>query len=272
MTCAEANGYFAQSGAKTLGALPEGVREHLGACPHCRSVWEFLTIGDSPEAVSPQVQSEIEDTVLESLEPVSPLPTAGVLTSMFLLIFGGLSAVVIGFTGLRQGTLGMDTMQFAGALGIVGAAAVLSALTLSRGMVPGEKTWVLPARLTLLTLLGLFVVIGVLFPWNWTQDFFPASWKCFRHGFMASLPAALLFVLILRRGAVLSLGAIGAGAGLLAGLVGVVVLHFACGMHTAPHIAMGHLGIPLAGTVAGFLMGRFLPPLLPGVRAAQYRQ
>ena len=272
MTCAEANSHFAQAGAKKLGALPEGVREHLGTCPHCRSVWEFLAGGDTPGEISPEVQSQIEDTVLGLLEPVSPLPSAGVLTSMFLLIFGGLSAIVIGFTGLRQGTVGMDIMQFAGALGIVGAAAVLTALTLSRGMVPGEKTWILPARLTLLTLLALFAVVGILFPWNWTQDFFPASGRCFRHGFMSSLPAALLFVLILRRGAVLSLGVVGAGAGLLAGLVGVVVLHFGCGMHTAPHIAIGHLGVPLAGTVAGFLMGRFLPPLLPGARAAQYKQ
>ena len=271
MTCGQANSYFAQAGAAG-GALSEGARKHLGTCPHCRSVWELFARGDTPAEVSPEVQSQIEDTVLGLLEPVSPLPSAGVLTSMFLLIFGGLSAIVIGFTGLRQGTVGMDTMQFAGALGIVGAAAVLTALMLSRGMVPGEKTWVLPARLTVLTLLALFAIVGVLFPWSWTQDFFPASGKCFRHGFMSSLPAALLFVLILRRGAVLSLGAVGAGAGLLAGLVGVVVLHFGCGMHTAPHIVIGHLGVPLAGTVAGFLMGRFLPPLLPGARAAQYRQ
>ena len=83
-----------------------------------------------------------------------------------------------------------------------------------------------------------------------------------------NVPVVLLFVLILRRGAVLSLGAVGAAAG----PIGVVVLHFACGMHTAPHIAMAHLGVPLAGTVTGFLMGRFLPPLLPGARAAPYRQ
>ena len=272
MTCAQANSYFAQAGAKALAALPEGVREHLGACPHCRSVWEFFAGGDTPTEVSPEVQSQIEDTVLGSLEPVSPLPSARVLASMFLLIFGGLSAIVIGLTGLRHGAVGMGALQFAGALGIVGAAAVLTALTLSRGMVPGEKTWVLPARLTVLTLLALFAVVGILFPWSWTQDFFPAGWRCFRHGLMFSLPAGLLFVGILRRGAVLSLGAVGAAAGLLAGLVGVVVLHFACGMHTAPHIAIAHLGVPLAATVTGFLMGRFLPPLLPGARAAQYRQ
>ncbi len=269
MTCAEANSHFAETGDISSGTSPEGLREHLGTCPHCRSVWEFSASRDNPGEVSAQVQSRIEDTVSGSLEAVSPLPGAGVITSMFLLIFGGLSAAVIGFTGLRHGAVGMDTMQFAGALGIVGAAAVLTALTLSRGMVPGEKTWIPPVRLTLLTLLALFAVVGILFPWSWTQDFFPASWKCFRHGFMSSLPAAFLFVMILRRGAVLSLGAVGAGAGLLAGLVGVVVLHFGCGMHTAPHISIAHLGVPLAGTVAGFLMGRFLPPLLPGARAVQ---
>ena len=138
MTCAEANRHFAQAGA-TGEALPAGVREHLEACPHCRSVWEFLAGRDHPGEVSPQVQSRIEKTVSESLEPVSPLPGAGVLTSMFLLIFGGLSAAVIAFTGLRHGAVGMDTMQFAGALGIVGAAAVLTALTLSRGMVPPAR-------------------------------------------------------------------------------------------------------------------------------------
>ncbi len=272
MTCAEVSSHFVQAGARTLEALPQGVRQHLGACPHCRSVWEFLVGGDAREEVSSEVRSRIENTVLGSLAPVSALPSAHVLTSMFLLIFAGLSAIVIGLTGLRQGAVGLDAMQFAGVLGIVGAAAILTALQLSRGMVPGEKIWVPPARLTVLVLLALFGVVGILFPWSGTQNFFATGWRCFSHGIMSSLPAGLLFVLILRRGAVLSLGAVGAAAGLLAGLIGVVVLHFACGMHTAPHIAMAHLGVPLAGTVTGFLMGRFLPPLLPGARAAPYRQ
>ena len=74
--------------------------------------------------------------------------------------------------------------------------------------------------------------------------------------------------MLLRRGAVLSLGIVGAGAGLLAGLVGVVVLHFGCGMNNAPHVVLGHLGIPLAGALIGAAIGRLLRRMRPWRGAA----
>ena len=124
----------------------------------------------------------------------------------------------------------MGWAQFAGVLGIVGAAAFLLAFTLSREMVPGEKRLLTPARLFLVSLVPLFLTVFLLFPWESGNNPAPQSWHCFKAGCMFSLPAAGLVVLVLRRGAVLSLGIVGAGAGLLAGLVGVVVLHFGCGI------------------------------------------
>jgi hypothetical protein len=74
-----------------------------------------------------------------------------------------------------------------------------------------------------------------------------------------SLPAAGLAVILLRRGAILTPGVVGAAAGLLAALVGVVGLHFACATQAAPHIALGHLGIPVLGAGLGYLIGRLIP-------------
>ena len=49
------------------------------------------------------------------------------------------------------------------------------------------------------------------------------------------------------------------GAGMLAGLVGLVILHLGCTMHTAPHIMLGHLTLPLLGAAMGYGLGRALP-------------
>jgi hypothetical protein len=78
-----------------------------------------------------------------------------------------------------------------------------------------------------------------------------------------SIPATVAIIFVLRRGAVLWLCAAGAATGLFAGLVGMTALHFACGTYQAPHVALAHLGLPVAGGLVGFGLGRILP-LLPG--------
>ena len=47
----------------------------------------------------------------------------------------------------------------------------------------------------------------------------------------------------------------GAGAGLFAGLAGMLTVQLGCPMHTAPHMAAGHVLIPLAAGAAGYGLG-----------------
>ena len=262
MTCSDVGLELTRAARKPASDLSAEVRRHLEACGHCRNLWEFLVGSPESDPVSGEQRAEITRAITESLDPVMPVPGSRLLTLGFLLIFALLSAAFVAWSGIR-GTAAMGWAQFAGVLGIVGAAAFLLAFTLSREMVPGEKRLLTPARLFLVSLVPLFLAVFLLFPWESGNNPAPQSWHCFKAGCMFSLPAAGLVVLVLRRGAVLSLGIVGAGAGLLAGLVGVVVLHFGCGIPNAPHIALSHLGVPLIGAVIGGLMGRGLRRLRP---------
>ena len=266
MTCGEVSKHLDRANSPRWGGLTARVREHLEQCRSCKALWDFLSSPETAE-LTPELRSRINQSAEKSLEPVKPLPSARLLTLGFLLIFGVISAGFVGISGLR-GADAMGNMTFAGMLGIIGAAAFLVAFTLSREMAPGEKKILSAPRLFLLLLMPLFLAAAVLFPWDFSHNILSGSWRCFRHGFLFSLPAAGLIVMLLRRGAVLSLGVVGAGAGLLAGLVGVAVLHFACGMNNAGHVALGHLGIPLAGAVLGAAIGRLLRGMRPWRRAA----
>ncbi len=258
MTSEEVEQYLMESGQRDWEHLPEPVRRHLENCPESRALWELIRAGTAPLAVPPQLCSKISSRILPSLERVKPLPSTPLLALGFLFIFGLLSAVFVALFGL-QGAATMGRVAFAVVLGVVGAACVLLAVTLGRAMVPGERKLLAPALLFSMVLSALFVAVAVLFPWQMGASFLAGSWHCFRAGFFSAIPAALLMALLLRRGAVLSHGAVGAGAGLLAGLVGVVSLHFSCAVNKAPHMALAHLGVPAAGVVLGYLIGRCLP-------------
>jgi hypothetical protein len=97
------------------------------------------------------------------------------------------------------------------------------------------------------------------FPWRVDVPFLAEAWTCFRAGFLISLPSAALAVLLLSRGAPLSPETVGAGSGLLAGLVAVLSLHFSCPIIGAPHITVGHVLVPVAGVLIGHTVGKRLP-------------
>ena len=258
MKCSEVAEHLQQSARDGQVRLPEMVREHLADCSPCRALWDFLTREGSAEPVSPEAEAKISASVLDSLEPVRPLPSSSRLAAGFLCIYAALSGIFIALSGL-QGTTGTDSLRFVGILGVVGVAVLLLSVTLSREMVPGSPRLLTPPRLFLSLLAVLFLSIAVAFPWDVSSSILPQGWHCFQTGLMYSFPAAALIIMLLRRGAILSLPIAGAGAGLMAGLVGVTVLHFGCNLHTAPHIAGAHLGIALAVALLGYILGRYVP-------------
>jgi hypothetical protein len=76
-----------------------------------------------------------------------------------------------------------------------------------------------------------------------------------RNGLTYSIPAAFLFWLLVRRGAILYPKLIGAAAGGLAGLVGFSVLEINCSNLNVFHILVWHWGVVLISSVAGALLG-----------------
>ncbi len=264
MTCTEVNSYLDRLRADPA-PLPEAVQEHLEECAPCRSLRDFLTGHEALQPRSTARTAKIQEEILGSLRPVEPLPGTGTLVRTCLLVFSVYTGVLIGLAELygAHGTANARPLPFIGLLGAIGVVVFLVAEVLSREMAPGERRW-LPAMGQLAVMLaGLLVAVAVLFSWETSGDFWDHSWQCFRAGLLMSLPAAGVIIFVLRRGAVLWLCAAGAATGLFAGLSAMTLLHFACGTFEAPHIALAHLGVPVAGCLIGFVLGRLLP-FLPG--------
>lgn len=210
--------------------------------------------GEEIVPVSLTTEQAIRDRLLASLHPVRPLPSRFVLAASFLFIFAAMTALLVAFIGMR-GAVGMATSQLSGILAAILIAAGLASFALSSEMTPGQRQFVHPGILTTGILLALLALVGSLFPW---ADGFTRGWHCFSSGFLFSLPAVALVLLVVRKGAPLSWGAVGASAGLLGGLVGLAAIHVGCSLLSAPHMAVGHITVPLAGALAGYLAGKGL--------------
>jgi hypothetical protein len=258
MTCREVNQYLDRNSGVDWAGLPEQLRKHMENCEGCRMLWELLSHQPCPRQVPQQVRSRIENEVLGSLEPVAPLAGTGRLTLGFALIFGGWTVLFVGLLA-SPAAPGVNSLPFAAVAAFASVVGLVVSLALSREMIPGEKRYVSPTVAHSLALLALFGVVALAFPWRINEPFLAEAWECFRAGFLISLPAAALAVLLLRRGAPLSPETVGAGSGLLAGLVGVLTLHFSCPIVAAPHIALGHVMVPVALVLIGHTAGKLLP-------------
>ena len=257
LDCAQVTAFRERASAEDLAAPPAEVRAHLESCPYCRSVWNFLAHQDDAE-VPAGTNARIEQQLLDSMQPVRPLPSRGTLALGFLAIFTLVAAVIVGYIGMR-GAAAMTLLQFAGLLAAVVLSAVLVASMLSDEMTPGARrkfpSWAIIAFGALSTL----AVSLVAFPWTAGENWMAGAWHCFRAGFLFSIPAAGLAIALLGRGTVLCWHVVGAGAGLLAGLVGATILHIGCSMHSAPHVAVGHMAVPIVGAALGYALGRAIP-------------
>jgi hypothetical protein len=76
-----------------------------------------------------------------------------------------------------------------------------------------------------------------------------------KNGLTYSIPGALFFWLLVRRGAILFPKLIGAAAGGLAGLIGLSVLEMNCSNLDVYHILVWHGGVVVISSVAGALLG-----------------
>jgi hypothetical protein len=223
---------------------------------------DAIVPNELPTEASAEAEQRIAGRLLESLRPVTPLPSRTTLVAAFLAIFAAVTALLFAFVGTR-GAENMTVLQLAGVLGAILAAAGLASFSLSGEMTPGQRRFVRPGVMTAGILFVLLALIFGLFP---STEVGTQGWHCFFSGFVCSIPAVLLVLWVVRKGAPLAYGTVGATAGLLGGLVGMAAIHVGCSLLNAPHMAAGHLTIPLAGAIVGYLAGRTLPFLAPGRR------
>jgi hypothetical protein len=159
-----------------------------------------------------------------------------------------------GHRGVRAAT----TWELSGmGVTLVAAAAALAA-SLSRQMVPGGSHIVAPSRLALAVAIALVGVFVLLLPWRTVGDSAGHGLHCMTAGLLIAAPTAVFLWLLVRRGVLVSPGATGATAGMLAGLAGLAALQFGCAVMEARHVAVWHAAIPLLSGLVGFVLAKLV--------------
>jgi len=252
MTCREIDGVIgSHSGDSTLS---REAAEHVAECESCRRLVKALDTGhtslEPPESRLRQIQAAIK----EDLRPVRPLASSGV----FLLAFMLISLAVVATGSLLLGVNGwnaLSTIQRMTIFAALTASVFLLAISVVRQMAPGGKPSISPRLLPIGILAGLIRATAVIFQVRHETAFVPDGLACLRTGMTYSIPAALLFWVLLSRGAVLYPKLTGAAAGGFAGLIGVSVLEVGCPNLDLYHILVWHLGVILLCAIGGLSLG-----------------
>ncbi len=227
--------------------LPPQAEEHLRSCVRCQELVLAISTPVPGEPPSPTTLRQIEQAMLAELHAVRPLAPKRYVFVAFAAIF--VSIVAVGVYRV------MSPLQAGAILSALAIGGALLAYSLVLQMVPGSRHRIPPKLLPFGVIISLTVAMAVLFQFQHERNFWANGWACLRAGIPIGILAAVPFLLLLRRGAVLSPGLTGAATGLLAGLVGTTVLEIHCPNLDASHILVSHLGVSLLLAVAGFVAG-----------------
>ena len=252
MKCREVEEALVVSNTKGADSLMHSVQAHIEECKRCR---EFARIVEWPAADAHIDSSQIEGlqkTIVAGLRPVRPLPSSWVFLAAFALIFGALTYVGVLHLG-AYGWFVLMPVQRIAVFTTLAASTSLLAFSLVRQMVPGQKSLFRPGLLPVGVLVMLCLVVASVFQVR-TDLFLRNGKACLEAGVPYAIPAAVVFWLILRRGAILSPRVVGAISGTLAGLVSTTVLEVHCPNLNVWHILVWHVGIALLGLIAGLLV------------------
>lgn len=237
--------------------VPVWVRDHLTNCPACSRLFELL--GPSPPAGSLplRIQFKIEERLLPSLRPVSPMLPFHKLTLACLLAFG--LPVLFGIRVAGVAALeAMTVLQFTVVASVLAAGTVLLAISVAWQMAPASYQRISPQGVLVAVVTAYLMAFALLFPWTAEPDFLASGVQCGRSGLLFAILTASSVWLLARRGEILSPGLAGATIGMLAGLGGAVTLHFGCPNLAASHLVVWHAGIPIVSAYGGFLVGKVL--------------
>jgi hypothetical protein len=253
MKCRDVEDVLATSNTTGTGNLAPSVRAHIEECKSCQ---EFARIVELPSADAQMDSSQIDrlqKMIVGDLRPVRPLLPSWAFLSAFALIFVGLSSLGVLYLGPYGWFVLMPGQKIA-VFATLAASAALLAFSLVRQMVPGQKSLLRPGLLPIGLFVLLCLVVASVFQVRTDSHFLQSGEACLKAGIPYAIPAAFVFWLILRRGAILSPRVVGAITGMLAGLVSTTVLEVRCPNLNVLHILVWHVGIALLGLVAGVLV------------------
>ncbi|HZS52038.1 MAG TPA: NrsF family protein [Bryobacterales bacterium] len=230
---------------------------HLDECERCRRLYAWFRQTPAVAEAPPHISASVLRNLPQSIQPVSPRRStpaiASQLVGLFVLV-AILPAILIGLAGLRQmSLLQLITMSIV----LVGG---LTALALSLGWqsAPGGLQ-----RFSLTAAVGIaalaFLLCSALpFPWHTPEPFYERGWLCLKHGLGLALVSALVFWLLLRRGAPMGRG-FGTALGAVSGLAGITMLQLTCDRQEGEHLLFWHGGVLVVATVCGLLIGKLFP-------------
>jgi len=233
--------------------LPQGAQWHVANCPRCRELLSVLDF-DPEFELSQDVLQRMEAPILGSLKPVARLSPAGVFIALFAMTFLALTALGV----YRLGSNGWEALPaFQKTVIFISLAASAGLLSFSSvlQMMPGHKQYFSPALLPLGVSVLILLAIAGGFQYERDPHFVRDGMNCITAGLPYALPAAILFSLLLWRGAVMHPRVAGATAGMLAGLVGTSILEVHCTNRDVWHIVLWHFGICVIGCITGLLAG-----------------
>lgn len=209
----------------------------------------LLRAAPVPE-ISFEVRERICSRLKSSLAPVRPLASMPVLVLRFIAAFLALAGALIAVMG-AQGFAMLQTGQAAGVVVLLTAGVILFSLSLAWQMAPGSLPRLPEREMVGAVACGFLAVAALLFPWQRSNDFVAEGWPCGVSGLAFAVPAAIVFVLLMRRGAPSYSGILGGTLGAMAGLLGVTVLEFRCTYQNAPHVLVWHGGSLVVSIAAG---------------------
>jgi hypothetical protein len=242
----------ALDGPRSLAS--EEARQHLGKCPQCRTLYDWMREGTGPGRVSPALQQRIAHTLRASLPPVKPLPPLQVSIARFIVLFVALSAGMVGVMG-TAGIARASLTQLIGMAVLLTPGLCLFSAILAKQMRPGSYQ-PMPLQTVLAAIgLALLISMGVLFPWDTGPRFVSQGVPCLLAGVSMAILAVALLWLAMRRGAPLSMITTGTTLGATAGLLGVTVLQIKCPHQEAPHLLAWHASVLLFAAGTGVVIG-----------------
>ena len=182
----------------------------------------------------------------QELDPVRPLPSNVVMTSIALVGFVAFCILVawpVGLYGFQEFSLSQKAIYYT----VVLAFAALFSLASVEHMIPGAKRhfgiWALVGA----ALLGVVLLAFFLFPAHSLENFVKTGYPCLRLGLISAALSGLLGFLASRKGLFTSPVSSAVLLAAFSGFAGVGVLALHCPIQNWAHIVTWHLGaIPIA--------------------------
>lgn len=212
---------------------------------------QLLGSASFPSLPAQRIQ-DIEAAVVGALKPVRPLAPVGTYSAAFASLFIGVC--ILGWFLVGQlGWHALSGLQKALIFVPLSAIAALLIYSVVHQMTPAAKYPRSAAMLASAFFLWLLVFMLLMFRPAPETAFVEHGLACFRIGMLFALPTALLFALLLHRGAGLTPLLTGATAGGLAGLVGLTVLEIHCPNLNLFHIVIWHVSVTVVCVFLGFI-------------------